>query len=578
MRYRAVAIPSERSNAVGSVELECTPHGLFVAYLGVGAFSQGYAPGALASGTGLTAPWTQVSEARVEGDQLFVAFDHRLTPLNRLALAHFASGRALPPEELAKQRLVVRIATLGAALVAAMILGAWLLRSSPETSAGAAIGLAVLAAIALLGTGFVLDRNLASTGDEQAALRSFVMELGHYLPTLLHAPRSQPPAEKLLDVADFQGLLPRTTLAIVITLTAGVLGVLLVARWVTTNEGAVERVTHRVMAPPPKQNDATEANPASAAPARVTANAARPAPTEPPSSDGVTLSGECRCTHPDSALWASPIPRLSVLLLSQHIRLGKNPDESKRKKHLELDIAVVNNSSKELDEVALMVLFYDRDPPPSTKRTQVSNRSLFFEGPLLPGQAIKWSVEAEGTEFEIQNPTTGDIGPNGEDSAPTNRLAELLTAHNRPVRLHGAMLLAFLADPRAKDAVLGLREALREDEAPYLTRIIQALGDVRVCSLRVGAGAGPRHPVSACIHNVSKEAERDLGLKVRGLEHAVPVDSPLADPPTVLTEASVHIPGELAPDSGRGVHFELDLGTNTPEAFEAYADRYDLLR
>ena len=237
--------------------------------------------------------------------------------------------------------------------------------------------------------------------------------------------------------------------------------------------------------------------------------------------------------------------------------MGKNPDESKRKRYLELDIAVVNNSNKEIEEVALMVLFFERDSG-SSRRTQVSNRPLFFEGPLLPGQAIKWSVEAEGTEFEIQNPITGTIGPNGEDAAPANRIAELLSAHNRPVRLHGAMLLAFLGDSRAKEGVLALREALRDDEAPYLTRLIQSLSDVRVCDVRV-TPSGNRGQVAACIHNLSKEARRDLGVKVRGLERAVATDSPLAEPPTVLTESIVNVPGELAPNTGRGLHFAIDL-------------------
>jgi hypothetical protein len=576
MRYRAVAVPSPDSNAVGTVELECTPHGLFVAYLGVGAFSQGYAPGALAQGTGLTAPWSQVSDARVEGERVFVAFDQRFSPLNKLCLTHFASGDALPAEELAKRRLVVRIASVGAALVAALILGAWLVRSSAESSAGAAIGIALLVALALLAVGFFVDQSLAESGDEAAAQRNFATELGYYLPTLVHAARPAPAPAKLPEISELQGLLPRTTVAIVITLTAGLLGVLLVARWVTTNEGAVNRVTTRVLTPP-----------AAEAPAPQPAmHAARPEPSTSaaaavPASNGdgsVTLRGECRCAHPDSALWADPIPRLSVLTLSQRVRMGRNPDESKRKKYLELDIAVVNNSNKELEEVALMVLFYERDLPPSTKRTQVSNRPLFFEGPLLPGQAIKWSVEAEGSEFEIQNPIAGNIGPNGEDAAPTNRIAELLSAHNRPVRLHGAMLLAFMGDPRAKEGVLALREALRDDEAPYLTRLIQALNDVRVCDLRVTPSATGKAQVAACIHNVSKEARRDLGVKIRGLEHAVSVDRPLAEPPTVLTESIVSVPGELGPDTGRGLHFSVDLEAKTPTVFEAFADRYDLLR
>jgi hypothetical protein len=575
MRYRAVAVASERSNAVGTVELECTPHGLFIAYLGVGAFSEGYAPAALASGTGLTAPWSAISEARVEGDQVFIALDHKLSPLNRLLLTHFASGRALPPEELAKRRLIVRFAAAAAALVGALIIGAWLLRSSPESSASAAIALSLLAAVVLFGLGFVVDRNLASSGDEQVALAGFAMELGHYLPALLRLPRAEQSPRPLPDISELQGLLPRTTLAVVITLTAGTLGVLLVARWVTTNESQVGRVTARILEQPVEA--ATPVPPAQRQlpPKAAVSAPAPPAPVAP--AGGVTASGECRCARADSPLWERPIPRLSVLVLSQRVRMGRNPDESKRKKYLELDVAVVNNSSKELDEVALMVLFYDRDPPPSSKRTQISNRSLFFEGPLLPAQAIKWSVEAEGTEFEIQNPVTGDIGPNGEDSAATNRIAELLSAHNRPVRLHGAMLLTFLGDPRARDGVLALREALREDEAPYLTRLIQAQADVRVCQLRVGAGSGARG-ASACVFNASKEAKRDWGVKLRALERAPAADSPLADPPTVLMEKAVKLPAELGPDSGRGIRFEVDLAGQKPEAFEAHADRYDLLR
>jgi hypothetical protein len=575
MRYRAVAVASERSNAVGTVELECTPHGLFIAYLGVGAFSEGYAPAALASGTGLTAPWASVSEARVEGGQVLVVIDPKLSPLNRLLLTHFASGRSLPAEELAKRRLVVRFAAVAAALVGALIIGAWLLRSSAETSAGAAIALALLAASVLFGLGFAVDRNLASSGDEQVALSGFAMELGHYLPALLRLPRAQEPPRPLPDISELQGLVPRTTLAIVITLTAGTLGVLLVARWVTTNENEVGRVAARMLEPPKDLATPAETPRAASLPAAVASNvqaATTPAAAAP---GGITANGECRCARADSALWARPIPRLSVLVLSQHVRLGRNADENKRKKYLELDVAVVNNSNKELDEVALMVLFYERDPPPGNKRSQISNRSLFFAGPLLPGQAIKWSIEAEGTEFEIQNPITGDIGPNGEDAAPANRLAELLSAKNRPVRLHGAMLLAFLGDPRAKDGVLGLREALRDDEAPYLTRLIQALSDVRVCQLRQSPGS---RSASACAFNASKELKQDQGVKIRGLERVPAIDSPLADPPTVLAETSLKIPGDLAPDTGRSLHFQLDLGGQTPEFLESYADRYDLLR
>ncbi|HET9952868.1 MAG TPA: hypothetical protein VFQ61_00110 [Polyangiaceae bacterium] len=583
MRYRAVAVASAESNAVGAVELECTPHGLFIAYLGVGAFTEGYAPGALASGTGLTVPWTQVSEARLEGERLLLAIDHKLTPLNRLLLTEFETGRRIPKEELAKRRLLVRFSSLAAALVAALILGAFVLRSSPETSASAAVALALLAALVLMTMGFLVDRSMESSAEDRAAFENFAREISQYLPTLVqlpHAPRARKP---LPDVSELQGLLPRTTLAIVITLTSGLLSVLLVARWVTNNQAEVRSVTSRMLEPAAPREAAAAARPQAAPKAPKPSSppqvaAARDVAATPASSGpGQGFGDECRCVRPDSALWSRPLPRLSVLTISKRLRLGKNPDENKRKKYLELDLAVVNNSNKDIEEIALMVLFYDRDPPPSNRRNQVSNRPLFFEGPLQPGQAIKWSVEAEGTEFEVQNPIAGSLTPEGDDIAPANRLAELLSARNRPVRLHGAMLLTFLSDPRAREGALGLREALREDEAPYLSRLIQALGDVRVCQLRVSSGPGPARTVNACVHNTSKEPKKELGMKLRGLENAPDLGNPSADPPTVQFETTVHLPGELGAGAARTVRFPVDLGSAAPTIYEAYVDRFDLL-
>lgn len=575
MRFRAVAVASERSNAVGTVELECTPHGLFVAYLGVGAFTSGYAPGALTSGTGITIPWDALSEAQVEGDQVFLAFDHRLTPLNRLLLMHFSTGRGLPPEELAKRRLIVRLAAVSAALAAALIVSAFLLRGSPEFGAGAAIFVAVLAASALVLVGFVVDRNMASAGDELQALARFSLELTQYLPALIQLPRPRLAGPKLPDISDLQGLLPRTTLAIVITLTAGALGVLLVARWVTTNETAVARVTSRMLDGPERMDELPAARPAVVS---TRASSPRPVPSPAPAvtAGSSALGAECGCERADSLLWEQPVPRLSLIVLSHRTRAGRGADESRNKRYSEIDLAVINNSKDSIDEVALLVLFYERDLPPSTKRTQVSNRPLFFEGPLLPGQAIKWSVEAEGAEFDVENPFTGDVGPDGEDAAPTNRIAELLEARNRAVRLHGAMLLSYLRDPRAKEGALALREALREDEAPYLMRILQALADVRVCQLQV-AGTAAQRSVSACLYNASAQPQSELGVKLRGLDGPLSSRSPTAAPPTVLAEDAFKITGELGPRSGRAIRLTFHVGEHSPETYEAYADKYHLL-
>jgi hypothetical protein len=221
-----------------------------------------------------------------------------------------------------------------------------------------------------------------------------------------------------------------------------------------------------------------------------------------------------------------------------------------------------------------LVEFFDRDPPPSNKRYPVDTRPLFYEGPIRPAQALKWSVEARGVEFEVHSPIPGDVGPFGDDAAPANLFAELLDANHRPVRLHAAMMLSFLGDPRAREAVLVLREALREDEAPYLNRLLQAQLPVRVCQLKFEHA---RRAGSACVFNRGVEPRSDLGLRVRALRGEVSHAEPVGMPPEVARESSYHLPGELGAGEGRVATFSFDLQGERAPAFEAFADRYDLL-
>lgn len=96
MRFRATAVNAERSNAAGAVELECTAAGLLLVYRGMFAANEGYVPGAVASGTELVVPWPSVLETSLEGDQLFIEVDPRVTPLNRLCLSAFVATSLLP--------------------------------------------------------------------------------------------------------------------------------------------------------------------------------------------------------------------------------------------------------------------------------------------------------------------------------------------------------------------------------------------------------------------------------------------------------------------------------------------------
>jgi len=73
MRFRAIAMASERSNAVGTVELECAPTGLSLVYLEVGGFTEGYVSANQAQGEKLLVPWPQLVEASVDGEQVFLS-------------------------------------------------------------------------------------------------------------------------------------------------------------------------------------------------------------------------------------------------------------------------------------------------------------------------------------------------------------------------------------------------------------------------------------------------------------------------------------------------------------------------
>ncbi|HXK18229.1 MAG TPA: hypothetical protein VNG33_10530, partial [Polyangiaceae bacterium] len=449
MRFRATAKNSERSNAAGAVELECAPLGLLLGYRGVFALSEGYVPGAVATGADLTVPWASVTNTALEGDELFLEVDAHITPLNRLCLTGFTAGEEeLPPAESRRRRLVVRVASLGLAATAALAAFAGARGAGAAPSLSLSISAAVLTALAVLAVGFWADRFVATpaprlTGD--VARERFLSELSLYRPALTRGPAAPPPARPPL-VFYFERLIPRTTAAIVITLSAAILGTLLTTRVIVLDEGTTRRPARSVAA----LDDEREPSPARqqfrieppTAPASISEKPATPA--APPTGNSVRLGASCRCVRSDSALWAEPIPRLSILVLSQRTRRGHGDDENKHKKYLELELAVVNNSKTDVPEVSLLVDFFERDPPPSNKRYSVSTRPLFFEGPLKPAQAIKWSVEGQGVEFEVHNPVPGDVGPFGDDAAPANLFAELLTAHHRPVRLHAAMMLSFL--------------------------------------------------------------------------------------------------------------------------------------
>ena len=435
MKVRAIAIATERSNAIGTVELECTPHGLALVYLGVGSFSADYTPGALTHGTQVLVPWANVREARVDGEELFLDLDSTATPHQRLSLVNFSTGDTIHHRELHRQRLVLRLAVTGTALVGLLVVVLTVPRIAPRTSALTALIIGALTAAAVLLLGLWADRQVVRGGADSDTVReAFAGQLAIFLPTLGRSPRAPRPPPKLPRLPDLQGLLPRTTLAVVITLTAGLLGLVLMGSWVIGAGDSRSGPVARTRPPPalPAADTYPDERPAPPPPRRVAprqsssppavAPPSPPPPVPPPSGDVAGVSGACRCPRAECALWAEPIGKLDALVLAERKRRVGTHSQ------LELDVAAVNNSDEEIRDLTLVIEFFEQDPPPSSKRYSVAARSVYFEGPLTPGQAIKWTVEARGTTYEIKNPVEGHIGAHGEGAAnPRTRCGQATT-------------------------------------------------------------------------------------------------------------------------------------------------------
>lgn len=570
MRVRAVAAPSAESNAIGPLELSCTAQGLFVTYLGVGAYRQGYAPAAVTSGTSLLVPWPSVQELRLNRDHLFVAVDPSITPHNKLALVNFSDGDDADATEAKRRALLVRLCIVLLPLGVGFTVLGLLPRLVHDVGTGTTwfLAVALAAAAALVAYGFTRVWFPEPRSSDEI-LHEFVDLVRKFKPVPVGGAASAPPNPDApaVDWNEVIARMPRSTLAVFITLTAtGIAFVLTVARF------AAQPNTATAVTPMPSPVALQAARPAleERAPAPPVALSAGPEPqisaasgaAEPvapeASAPNAAMGVSCECKRADSVLWSNGFPKLTTLLIAQATTPHK--DHS----HLQIDLAAINNSNESISEVNLMVQFYE-----DQGRTAMKERPLHYGSPLAPGQAIKWTVEARGTSFTVHQ-AKADLSAPPTAYANANDFANLLNANHRPVRLHGAMMLAFLGDPRAKAGAVKLQEALRESEQPYLERVLQTQGDAVSCDWRAST-EGRIRTVSACVFNQSTAPLKAPLVRVRGIDRPFDHRSPVAPPPSVVVEKSWTIPGELAPRSGVVSQFELDIDNpdgKVPAGFE----------
>lgn len=571
MRVRATATGDSHSNAIGQVELSCTPGGLSLGLYGVGAYSEGYATGALTNGTRFTVPYSGIQAVRAYGEFVQMDLEAPGLPHDRLTLSRFTAGPGVPPLELRKRRLILQFTALSVAAIAT--LAGTILAPVHESQilAWGALGYGLTAGAVVLALGFSLDHSwFVRPPSEQVARESFLSELSLHYPAILYRDLPPPKAKKR-EIPDLTSFLPRTAAAVGVTLAATILTALVTGQRLLVGQDSEPRVAVRAEGERSHETVSVPSSPPPVAPpAEPMPSDALPKEQSPsaPSGDVVQVERRCICDRADSHLWKSPIPKLSGLLIEKRAIPLKTYTKT------EAQIAVINNSDSPIDEITLHVQFFE---PRGTKMVPTKERPLYYEGPLKPGEAVKWTTEARGTDFAIAVPDLGNLGPNGTGAANRDDFVKLLDANHRPVRLHAARMLSFLGDPRAREAALKLKDAMRAAEAPYLRRILAATGETLVCDVDVG-GTSPGS-VGACIYNATAEPAADLGLQLNTLSGALDVSHPLADPPAIIDQNKWTIPGKVPPQSGVYVRVSHPAPPSQVEkvAVEVVGDRFDLL-
>ena len=273
----------------------------------------------------------------------------------------------------------------------------------------------------------------------------------------------------------------------------------------------------------------------------------RPVYREPPAPE------RCTCTRADSPLWKDGIPALAVLTFhgDEEGPVDLAPTFDRRgSPGFDFDLAVVNDGARPLHDVRLTLTFARRSA--AGQRVGAVDRGLFWEGVLPPGAAVKWKVKAPGSEMRVDASVTGTLEKARLDPAPADAFFHLTSSRFRAVRVHGAMMLAYLRDPRAGAAARSLSAQSAADELT-VGRIRRAAAPVFPCQIRRTEGR-----LSACVLNASSRPARGLSLREvtppgkPGRSFPVPLDVPVHEGRRVHIEVPEDLGEDLALDEAAG--------------------------
>ncbi|WP_437739180.1 hypothetical protein WMF39_25910 [Sorangium sp. So ce1504] len=561
----ALAIAEGGANAVGAVRFTCAEAELEVELVRVAGYAEGFALGAVAAPVRFGVPYTAIRGLFRRGKALCVALDpSACSPHNCFVLARFegdlpgvpgvTSPAAMEAMESAyRARLNARMASW----IAPAPLGVLAAALSPDYLASGPLGTASLACLVALATWLALRfvARLATWGGppsdrlRDALVAEMSSRMGFASERLAAALSPGSPAAPVFaprptPLGERPGREPRRGVEEGIDALPLRARVLVPAALAVIGIVATMAFVQRFAAPrdqPPAERQAArgvgQATRGATAALLASEVRERAEPSFP----------HCLCDRADSPLWRAGVPILSLLgstgpddgagVIAPILRRDRADDDAESEAgagqgdaageqgdagaepgdagrdggatrpargRYDFELAVVNNSGAPVSDFRVLLTFARRDR--RGERAGITERGLFWEGALGPGRAVKWHVEAPGTEVKIEPGVTGML--DGETGvASPDAFFQLTRARYRVVRIHAAMMLAWLRDPRARDALVSLLPAAPAEEA-MLGRIRRATADVIPCSAAVVEGR-----LRACLFNGGVNPARGVTLR-----------------------------------------------------------------